>query len=115
MVQHRKSGFLARDLSEMIQFIDRVPELDRSSVRAYVERNFSVRAMAENYTRMYKKIQMPSVMTRPTVISPRTPLVTTSTTPKRIDPVSVPYPSSLLTQSAFESAQTSVAEVEPGA
>jgi glycosyltransferase involved in cell wall biosynthesis len=113
VVQHRKSGYLAHDLQEMVQFIERIPELDRSAVRAYVERNFSVRVMVENYTRIYKKIQMPTVLSRPAAFPSKTPLITSPSSVKLVESVQMPYQASLLVQAAFEQAQPSV-EVEPG-
>ena len=111
VVQHRKSGFLAHDLQEMVQFIDRIPDLDRSAVRSYVERNFSVRAMAENYTRMYKKVQMPSVLSRPMATASKTPLISTPSA-RLVDPVQVPYQASLLAKAVLE--QPLSLEIEPG-
>jgi glycosyltransferase involved in cell wall biosynthesis len=116
VVQHRKSGFLAHDFHEMVKFIERIPELDRSVVRGYVERNFSVRAMTENYTRMYKKVLMPSVAIRPVLTTnSKTPLIASSASIKRIDPVQVSYQASLLTQIALEPVQKTSFEVESGA
>jgi glycosyltransferase involved in cell wall biosynthesis len=115
LVQHRKSGFLAHDLQEMVGYVERIPELDRAAVRAYVERKFSVRAMAENYTRMYKKVQLHAALTRPVVIPSKTPLITAPTPVARlIESVQVPYQASLLAQATIEQAQA-VLEVEPGA
>ena len=112
IVQHRKSGYLAHDVQEMVQFIDQVPELERSAVRAYVERNFSVRAMVENYTRIYKKIQVPAAL-RPTAHTSKTPLITPPPV-KIMEAVQLPYThkGSLLAPAAFEQVQSSV-EVEP--
>ncbi|HEY4387232.1 MAG TPA: glycosyltransferase, partial [Ktedonobacteraceae bacterium] len=115
LVQHRKSGFLVHDLQEIVTYIERIPELDRTAVRAYVERKFSARAMAENYTRMYKKVQLHSALTRPVVIPSKTPLITVPTPVTRlIESVQVPYQASLLAQATIEHAQA-VLEVEPGA
>ena len=60
IVAHQKSGFLVEGVNEMTHAIGRIDELDRSAVRAHVERNFTVRAMAEKYTRVYQKIIAPS-------------------------------------------------------
>ncbi len=57
IIVHRKSGFLVNNLEEMIAFMPRVSELNREAIRAYVERNFSVRVMVENYMKVYKKVR----------------------------------------------------------
>jgi glycosyltransferase involved in cell wall biosynthesis len=82
IVVHRKTGFLVRDVHEMIQFIPKIGELNRATVREHVEHNFSVRVMAQKYIRLYKKViaapQTASVLSVPVVSSQKTqkPLVT---------------------------------------
>src|SRR5579859_2496276 len=56
IVAHQRSGFLVEGVNEMVHHIGRIDELDRREVRAHVERHFTVRTMAENYTKVYKKI-----------------------------------------------------------
>jgi glycosyltransferase involved in cell wall biosynthesis len=56
LVVHKKTGFLVKDVEEMASFIPRIEHLDRAVARTHVEQNFSVRAMAEHYTRVYKKV-----------------------------------------------------------
>ncbi len=56
IVAHRKSGFLVEDVDEMAQYIGKIDEIDRVAVRAHVEHHFTAYAMAEKYTRVYKKI-----------------------------------------------------------
>jgi glycosyltransferase involved in cell wall biosynthesis len=56
VVVHGRSGFLVHDVSEMVQCISRIGELDRRAVRAHVERHFTVHTMAEKYTRVYRKV-----------------------------------------------------------
>ena len=56
IVEHGKTGFVVSDVEEMVRFIPRVDEIDRDATRAYVERDFSARAMAEKYTRVYNKV-----------------------------------------------------------
>ncbi|HLZ63690.1 MAG TPA: glycosyltransferase family 4 protein [Ktedonosporobacter sp.] len=82
IVAHRTSGFLVHDLHEMVHYIARVDELDRATVRAYAEQHFSVRAMAEKYFTIYRKVMVTS-LTEPalssSVMTPvlvRTPLKT---------------------------------------
>lgn len=56
IVVHRKTGFLVHDVEEMVRFIPRIDEIDREVTRMYVERNFSVRVMAEKYVKIYKRV-----------------------------------------------------------
>jgi glycosyltransferase involved in cell wall biosynthesis len=51
-----KTGFLVRDLDEMVRHIPRIDEIDRGVTRLHVERNFSARSMAEKYTEVYWKV-----------------------------------------------------------
>lgn len=56
IIAHRKSGFLVEGVNEMAQYIGRIDELDRVAVRAHVQHHFTVRSMAENYMKVYKKV-----------------------------------------------------------
>jgi glycosyltransferase involved in cell wall biosynthesis len=56
IVVHRKTGFLVHDVDEMVKFIPRIDEIDREEARKHVNRNFSVRVMAEKYVKIYKKV-----------------------------------------------------------
>ncbi len=53
---HGKTGFLVRNLDEMVQLIPRIDEIDRDVTRRHVEENFSNRVMAENYVKIYQKV-----------------------------------------------------------
>ncbi|HEX4206702.1 MAG TPA: glycosyltransferase family 4 protein [Ktedonobacteraceae bacterium] len=56
IVVHGQSGFLVHDVDQMVRYIQRIDELDRKIVRAHAERKFSVQAMTEKYTALYKKV-----------------------------------------------------------
>lgn len=56
IVAHGQSGFLARDVDEMVDYMRQIDQLDRSSVRAYAEVHFSARVMAERYLALYHKV-----------------------------------------------------------
>jgi glycosyltransferase involved in cell wall biosynthesis len=56
IVVHRRTGFLVHDVNEMVKFIPRIDGIDRSVAREHVEKNFSARAMAEKYIKVYKKV-----------------------------------------------------------
>jgi hypothetical protein len=55
IVTHGRSGFLVENVNEMVDCIARIDELDRVVVHAHAEQHFTARAMAEKYTRVYKK------------------------------------------------------------
>lgn len=58
IVAHGKTGFLARDLTEMVHFIPRINEISREATRQHVEQHFSAHAMAEKYVKIYTKTIM---------------------------------------------------------
>lgn len=61
LIVHGTNGFLVHDTQEMIKFIPQLDSLDRHAVRRHVEQHFSVRIMAEKYTRVYRQIIMDSL------------------------------------------------------
>ena len=56
IVVHGSTGFLVKNVDEMVQTLPRIDEIDREATRLYVERNFSAQVMAEKYTQVYKKV-----------------------------------------------------------
>jgi glycosyltransferase involved in cell wall biosynthesis len=56
IVIHGQNGFLVQNLAEMIQYIPRINEIDRSTLPAYVEQNFSAHVMATKYEQVYEKV-----------------------------------------------------------
>ncbi len=54
LIVHGETGFLVQDLEEMIQTIPQLDQIDRAHTREHVERNFSARAMADNYVKLYQ-------------------------------------------------------------
>ncbi|MDQ6644968.1 MAG: glycosyltransferase, partial [Chloroflexota bacterium] len=56
LIVHRKTGFLVKNVDEMVRFIPRIDEIDREATRLYVERNFSVRVMADKYLKIYNHV-----------------------------------------------------------
>ena len=56
IVENGKTGFLVKNLDEMVQSLSGIDEIDREEIRLYVERNFSAQVMAEKYIRVYKKV-----------------------------------------------------------
>ncbi|MDQ2717032.1 MAG: glycosyltransferase family 4 protein [Chloroflexota bacterium] len=51
-----KTGFLVRDVDEMVAAIPRLEEINRDATRSHVQQNFSVGVMAENYTQVYQQV-----------------------------------------------------------
>src|SRR5205807_4599760 len=56
LIVHGETGFLVHTVDEMVQCIPRLDQIDRQSIRTYVERNFSARAMADNYAKVYRRL-----------------------------------------------------------
>jgi glycosyltransferase involved in cell wall biosynthesis len=113
IVVHRKTGFLVHDVHEMIRFIPRIRELDRAVVRAYVERNFSVRVMAQKYVRLYKKViaasQAASVLSVPVVTPAKTQKALVTPAPiiiKKDAPARSPYQTSRGSKTTLEAEPT---------
>ena len=57
IVENGKTGFLVKNLEEMVQCLPEIDEIDREETRLNVERNFSAKAMAEKYTQVYKNVK----------------------------------------------------------
>jgi|SRR5579863_9152863 len=51
-----ETGFLVDTIDEMVERIPRLDTIDRSAVRAHIERNFSAKVMAEKYLEIYKQV-----------------------------------------------------------
>jgi glycosyltransferase involved in cell wall biosynthesis len=93
IVVHRKTGFLVHDSEEMLRFLPRIDEIDRTVTRQHVERSFSVRVMAEQYLKVYKQViatakgimqrTFPVMTKNKTVLSPGTADIKT-TLPVRV-------------------------------
>jgi MinD superfamily P-loop ATPase len=112
IVVHRKTGFLVHDVHEMIQFIPKIGELNRATVREYVEHNFSVRVMAQKYVRLYKKViaasQAASVLSVP-VTSAKTQKALVTPAPiiiKKDAPARIPYQASRGSKTTLEAEPT---------
>ncbi|MDP3066986.1 MAG: glycosyltransferase family 4 protein [Methanobacteriaceae archaeon] len=56
VVADGKSGFVVSTVSEMAEKIDQLDQVDRYQCRAWVEKNFTVKRMVENYEKLYLKI-----------------------------------------------------------
>jgi len=49
-------GFLVDTVAEMVQCIQSIENIERNTVRAYINTHFSAQVMAENYTNAYKRV-----------------------------------------------------------
>ncbi|QBD79898.1 glycosyltransferase family 4 protein [Ktedonosporobacter rubrisoli] len=56
IIEHGKTGFLVHNLDELIEHIPRIAEIDRGTLRPYVDQRFSARVMAENYMQVYEQV-----------------------------------------------------------
>lgn len=56
LVVHGKTGFLVRNLDEMVKYIPRIDEIDREAARLHVEQHFSAKVMARNYLHIYREV-----------------------------------------------------------
>jgi glycosyltransferase involved in cell wall biosynthesis len=56
IVKHGQNGFLVNNLDEMVEYIPRLDEIERTSLHTYVDQHFSARVMAERYIEIYKKV-----------------------------------------------------------
>jgi glycosyltransferase involved in cell wall biosynthesis len=56
IVVHGQTGFLVKNVDEMVQSIPGLDEIDWETTRLHVERNFSARVMAEKYIQIYKQV-----------------------------------------------------------
>jgi len=50
------NGFLGESLTDLVDAVDRIPEISPSACRKYVEENFSVEKMVEGYEEAYKNV-----------------------------------------------------------
>jgi glycosyltransferase involved in cell wall biosynthesis len=56
IVEHGRTGFLARELDELVHALEHAHELDRAECRAEFERRFSRERMVESYEKIYAEL-----------------------------------------------------------
>jgi hypothetical protein len=106
LVSHGTSGFLVDDMDEMSHYVEKIGSLDRKSIRAYAEQNFSVEVMAERYTRVYHRVITTSLLKAPTTrVSPQSALPHVRKAPPTAPtPIAFPTPSPFVpSQKSFKS------------
>jgi len=59
LIEHGKTGYLCRSVSEMANAVKRIDKIDRRMCREYVERKFSVEKMIDKHERLYKRLITP--------------------------------------------------------
>jgi glycosyltransferase involved in cell wall biosynthesis len=55
-VEHGRTGFIVRDLDEMVEALGRLGEIDADACRATARRRFSLRAMVDRYLAAYRRL-----------------------------------------------------------
>lgn len=56
LIKDGKTGFLVNNLREMVKAIKKIDQIDRRECRAWVEKNFTLEKMVENYEKIFLKI-----------------------------------------------------------
>lgn len=56
LIKDGKTGFLVKNLKEMVEAIKKIDRIDRKECRKWVEENFTVEKMVENYEKVFYKI-----------------------------------------------------------
>ncbi|GAC1357511.1 MAG: glycosyltransferase family 4 protein [Ktedonobacteraceae bacterium] len=110
IVAHGNSGYLVHNVNEMIKYIHKIDALDRKVVRAHVEKNFSVRAMANKYTKLYKKVQssallqsaLPKMSVTNTPVPASMPITLPAATVRATASEAATYPSTISAKVAVE-------------
>jgi glycosyltransferase involved in cell wall biosynthesis len=62
VIDHGVTGFIVDGEAEAIEAVRRVDKLDRHQVRARFEQRFTVRQMAQQYSRCYERLRRPSAI-----------------------------------------------------
>ena len=56
IISHNKTGFVVKTEKEMISAIKNINKIKRQDCREWVEKNFSVERMVDDYEKLYKKL-----------------------------------------------------------
>lgn len=56
IIEHGQTGFLVSNVSEAIETLRAIPDIDRKECRKAVEKRFTAEIMVENYIKVYQKI-----------------------------------------------------------
>lgn len=56
IIKHGKTGFVAEDTSEMIEYVKRIRDIKRKACRMHVQDNFNAEKMISGYEKIYEQI-----------------------------------------------------------
>ncbi len=56
IIDHGTTGFLAADVDDAVNLVDRVPTLDRALCRRVAEERFSASRMVDDYIAVYRDV-----------------------------------------------------------
>ncbi len=56
VIKDGKTGFIVKSINEAVRAIKKIDQIDRRECRKWVEENFSVEKMVDNYEKVYQKI-----------------------------------------------------------
>jgi glycosyltransferase involved in cell wall biosynthesis len=56
VIEDGQTGFLVNNVSEAVQALQKIPEIDHTACRRHVQQHFSIDTMVEGYERVYNKI-----------------------------------------------------------
>jgi glycosyltransferase involved in cell wall biosynthesis len=56
VIKHGETGFLVNNVSEAVEALQRLPEIDRSGCRQRIQQCFSIKTMVEGYEQVYSTI-----------------------------------------------------------
>jgi len=56
IIKNGKTGFLVKNISEMVKAVNQIFRLSRKKCRAWVEKNFTIKKMTEGYEKIYQKV-----------------------------------------------------------
>lgn len=57
ILEHGKTGFLCKDVSEMVQSVSRIKEINRREVRMSIEERFTSKIIASEYMELFSEMQ----------------------------------------------------------
>ena len=56
LIRHEENGFLVSNVNEAVEAVKKIPHIDRTRCRKWVEEGFSVDRMVENYLKVYQQM-----------------------------------------------------------
>lgn len=56
IVEHKKTGFIARSAHDLVEYVDKIPEIDRAYCRKVVEERFDKERMIDEYEKVFLRI-----------------------------------------------------------